>query len=63
MPYKIPKPIIIKVYLKSKRRPFVFELESERQKDEIYETISRCDIIKIGNVVFQKTDFRFMVES
>lgn len=53
--------MIIKVYLKTMKKPIVFELEKQTQYEEFYKQLMTCDIIKFGPIIFKRDDFIYSV--
>lgn len=59
---KTKKYIIIKLYLRCKHRPFVIELESEKQIDDLLTMIETQKIVKFGLISFKSDDFKYIIE-
>lgn len=51
----------IKLYLKNLRKPILFEVASEKYLDKIYEELMTHDIIKMGQVIFRRDEFLYIV--
>lgn len=53
----------VKLYLKVKKRPIVFELDTEKQVNELIELIrdSRDKYIVFGPLLFDKYEFRMLI--
>jgi hypothetical protein len=53
--------IIIKIYIKNKILPLAtVEVEDSKKFDELYEIIENArNVVKFGQVVFLKTEFRY----
>ena len=52
------KTVTLKVYLKNKRKPFVFEYSREDQID-IKKQLLTQDVIQIGPVIFLRAEFEY----
>lgn len=52
------KTVILKVYLKSKRKPFIFEYDREDQID-LKQQLLTHDVIQIGPITFLRAEFEY----
>lgn len=59
---KTKKYITIKLYLRCKHRPFVIELETAKQLDDLLTMIETQKIVKFGLISFKSDDFKYIIE-
>ena len=50
--------IEIKIYLKSKRRPFIMVVSSEKRVTELYEMMCSSNIVHFGNIMFPISELK-----
>ena len=57
MPFQKIKEKTLKIYLRNQRKPIQIVMKKEQANDFFTKVETEVQIIKIGNFVFNKTDF------
>ena len=52
--------IKIKIYLKCKRKPLCYILDTEKQVDNIIDEISIKEFVKLGDYIFKASDIKYI---
>ena len=56
-----PKNQIVKIFLKSMKKPLCFEVENTMLYDKLKKDLRTNDIIEFGPAVFRREDFQYAV--
>lgn len=51
----------VKVYLKSQRKPMLFDVSNTSIIDDFYSNLMTHDVIKFGPVIFRREEFLYAV--
>lgn len=58
MRYDMKETVTLKVYLKSVRKPFIFEYDS-KDKIDLEKQLLTHDVITIGPITFLRSEFKY----
>lgn len=51
--------LVLKIYLKSKKQPIAIILDNIKQLDDFYHELLIKDIVKIGPLIFERSEFSY----